>query len=70
MEIREARLMEIRERYALAVISGEGDRSQLLRDLHEAGEELEAIRSARALREYRNGSPVWVWPKTAPWSGF
>lgn len=60
------RLAEIRELYALAVLSGEGDAARLFEDMRELSIELDRLRAAKALRAYRDGEPTWVWPSKAP----
>lgn len=68
-EKRRKRASEIREQLAMALLFGDR-RPDVMEDLREAGREVDILTDAIALRKYRNGEPVWVWPKQAPWVGF
>jgi hypothetical protein len=61
---------EIAERIALAVVMGTVSAEDARADLSLHLRAAESDRNASALRDWREGRPVWAWPATAPWAGF
>ncbi|WP_372663608.1 hypothetical protein [Amycolatopsis kentuckyensis] len=58
------------ERLALAVIMGDVDIADAREELGMALRERDSAADVAALTDYRNGAPVWAWPRSAPWAGF
>lgn len=58
------------EGIALAVLHGEVSMADARESLRLALRESEVTAGADALSRYRQGAPVWAWPRTAPWLGF
>jgi hypothetical protein len=58
------------ERIAVAVVNGEVSMEDARHDLHTHLRAAQVDRDAKALRDYREGRPVWAWPAHAPWAGF
>lgn len=58
------------ERIALAVVNGEVSMEDARDDLHLHLLAAQVDWDARALRDFREGRPVWAWPAHTPWVGF
>ena len=61
---------EYAERIAVAVVNGAVSMEDARDDLHMHLRAAQVDRDAKALRDYREGRPVWAWPAHAPWAGF